>query len=132
MNEFLLDTHILIWAICCPENLSKEAIKIIEDNENIIYVSVVSFWEISIKFAKGNLDLGQHRPENFPQYCRSLNFKILDLDANFSSTLYQLKAKHHSDPFDRIIIWHAINHNICLISDDSKVRKYAEEGLSIL
>ena len=47
--NFLVDTHALIWHIKGTKRLSKDAISVIEDTENTVYVSIASLWEIAIK-----------------------------------------------------------------------------------
>lgn len=51
----LLDTHAFLWAALAPSQLSRRARAVIEDTSNVIAVSTVSFWEISLKFALGRL-----------------------------------------------------------------------------
>ena len=48
--NYLLDTHILIWSLLDSEKLSKTILDIISNQENKIFVSTVSLWEISIKY----------------------------------------------------------------------------------
>jgi PIN domain nuclease of toxin-antitoxin system len=52
----LLDTHVFLWWLDDPELLSKQARKAIGDGKNIVYISAVVAWEISIKKALGKLD----------------------------------------------------------------------------
>ena len=52
----LIDTHVFIWFIMEPEKMSKKALDIIEDGENNIYISPISFWEIAIKNQSKKLD----------------------------------------------------------------------------
>ena len=47
----LLDTHTFLWAAMDPEKLSRRARVTILDAANDIHVSVVTFWEVSLKFA---------------------------------------------------------------------------------
>src|SRR5215468_10484468 len=47
----LLDTHTFLWAAMRPEQLSRHARVAILDTANDIHVSVVTFWEVSLKFA---------------------------------------------------------------------------------
>ena len=44
-----------------------------------VLVSVVSFWEISLKYSIGRLDLGNVTPDNFPALVRQSGFDILPL-----------------------------------------------------
>ncbi len=53
--NILLDTHVLIWALENNPTLSEEAIKAIIAPKNIVFVSAVSVWEISIKKKMGRL-----------------------------------------------------------------------------
>jgi len=47
--ECLLDTHALLWIVTDDVQLSKKARKIFLDEENEIFISVASLWEIAIK-----------------------------------------------------------------------------------
>ncbi len=51
--RYLLDTHILIWALFDPTKLSEKVKQILSNPINMICVSSVDFWEISIKFRTG-------------------------------------------------------------------------------
>ena len=53
----LLDTRTLIWALEDNPTLSAAAREAIVDGNNIVFVSAVSVWEISIKKALGNLGI---------------------------------------------------------------------------
>ena len=80
--RLLLDTHAFLWAVSDPEALRDEARAAIEDPQNHVFVSAVSGWEISIRKAKGLLEvpdgLGsaitaqfEHLPLTFDQAERS-------------------------------------------------------------
>ena len=47
--KILLDTHILLWAISNDSKLPEMARKLIENEENEIYYSIVSLWEVELK-----------------------------------------------------------------------------------
>ena len=49
MNRYLLDTHTAIWFFEDNAALSPAADKIIRDGTNLIYLSVASAWELTIK-----------------------------------------------------------------------------------
>jgi PIN domain nuclease of toxin-antitoxin system len=55
MGGYLLDTHAAIWFLIGDDKLSGTARRIIEDNSNSIYMSVVSAWELTIKISIGKL-----------------------------------------------------------------------------
>jgi PIN domain nuclease of toxin-antitoxin system len=130
--KYLLDTHYLIWAITETSKLSKKVKIILENPKNTIFVSAISFWEISLKYSLGKLDLGPFQPENFPTAWEEMGCEIINLNAETSSTYHQLLPKYHKDPFDRMLIWQAIKNNYTLISDDINVQKYVTEGLKVI
>ncbi len=47
--KILLDTHILLWTISNDLKLPEKARKLIENEENEIYYSIVSLWEVELK-----------------------------------------------------------------------------------
>ena len=54
--KYLLDTHAVIWYVEDSLDLPKTIKAIIDNPENEIYISSVSFWEIAIKVSLGKLD----------------------------------------------------------------------------
>ncbi|RYF73171.1 MAG: type II toxin-antitoxin system VapC family toxin [Cytophagaceae bacterium] len=129
--SYLLDTHTLIWAVTNPGKLSATARAILTDGENDIVVSAISFWEISMKHSLQKLTLDGLAPEDFPKAAEATGFRLLDLDTAIVSTYHRLKATYHKDPFDRMLIWKALQRNFQLISKDENVSKYASEGLQV-
>lgn len=47
--RILLDTHILLWALSNDRRLPGKARNLIENEENEIYYSIISLWEVEIK-----------------------------------------------------------------------------------
>jgi PIN domain nuclease of toxin-antitoxin system len=130
--KYLIDTHILIWAIVSPEKLSIKVTLIFNDPENEIFVSSISFWEISLTFSLGKIDLINIAPEDFPHASLQTGFSIMQLSAEDCSTLHHLNLTHHKDPFDRLLIWIAINNNFTFISSDKTIKKYSSERLKVI
>ena len=56
-------TRAFIWTVAHSELLPIKISQIIKKPENVILVSAVSFWEISIKSRIGKLNLGGILPE---------------------------------------------------------------------
>ena len=53
--KILIDTQSIIWFAENNAQLSKEARTAIEDTNNNCYISMASFWEMSIKMNLGKL-----------------------------------------------------------------------------
>lgn len=130
--NFLLDTHVFLWTVFKPDKLSEKARRIIEDPDNLIYVSTVTYWEISLKYALGKLLLTNVLPEALPDISRKMDFETLSLDEQTASTFYKLPRNIHKDPFDRLVVWQAISQNIVLITKDRKLNAYKKLGLQTL
>jgi len=129
--SYLLDTHTLLWIFYRKDLLPVHIVNIIE--KEIIFVSSISFWEISIKFSKGTLDLFGKKPEDLIGYCMNeFNFQVLDLDIKTSASFYKLSANHHRDPFDRMLIWQAVTHDLIFLTNDANIQKYQDIGLKFL
>jgi len=128
----LLDTHTLLWSLFDPSRLGRKAADSIQNPAITIYISVVSFWEISLKFATGKLELSGVVPDDFPAIAIQSGFEILPVAAADAATFHHLPRMEHKDPFDRLIIWQAISHKLTVISHDSAFGAYKKLGLKVL
>jgi PIN domain nuclease of toxin-antitoxin system len=129
--NYLLDTHALLWSLFEKKQLSETATSILLNQENTIYVSLVSFWEIALKYSIGKLALSGIYPEELPGCAEKAGFEILGLTPSEVSSFYRLPRLKHKDPFDRLIIWQCITNNLCIISRDAALAEYREHGLQI-
>ncbi|MDQ1334155.1 MAG: hypothetical protein QG552_1105 [Thermodesulfobacteriota bacterium] len=129
--KLLLDTHSLLWAIFSPKKLSEPARDAIKDPQNDVAVSVVSFWEISLKYALGKLELVGAKPEDLPETTEGMGMDILPVSAYEAASFHKLPKLAHKDPFDRLIIWQAIQRKMHLISKDRSFEDYTTSGLKI-
>jgi PIN domain nuclease of toxin-antitoxin system len=127
--NLLLDTHGFLWSLFAPEKLSRAAVREIKSPNNDVAVSVVTFWEISLKYALGKLKLAGVKPEELPDFAGQMNIEILPITAAEASSFHKLPRLSHKDPFDRIIIWQAIQRKLTLISKDRNFEIYRKFGL---
>ena len=129
----LIDTHVLLFALANTKELSPAASNLLRDRHNEVFVSVVSFWEISLKFSIGKLALPGISPDQIPGYALSIGFTFLPLAADTASTFHQLpKIGKHRDPFDRMLVWQAIREDLVLVSRDRAMGAYEACGLSLI
>ena len=129
--KYLLDTHVLLWTLFDSSKFPKSVKDVIIDNQNEIYVSSISFWEISIKYAAGKLNLENIRPEDLPVYSKKSGFEILNLDESIASSFHKLPRISHFDPFDRMLIWQSIKAEMTIISKDEKFKEYLSYGVKL-
>jgi PIN domain nuclease of toxin-antitoxin system len=129
--NYLLDTHSFIWSITDTNKLSHTAIREITNTDNQIFVSAISFWEIALKSALGKLTINGLAIKDLPNYAEQMGFSLLSLSPAISASYAELVATYHKDPFDRMLIWQAINLDYPLITCDTTINKYKSEGLAI-
>ncbi len=131
--KYLLDTHYLIWSLIDPEKIDKKKKKILLDENSEKYISQISFWEISIKYSLGKLELNGITPEELLEAAIESGFQILELETKVLATSYKLPKKDkHKDPFDRLMIWECICNEYIFLTEDEKVKEYKENGLKIV
>ena len=53
--KYLLDTHIILWALINDPRIDADTKEIIMNKNNTIYYSTISPWEVEIKHAKNKL-----------------------------------------------------------------------------
>jgi PIN domain nuclease of toxin-antitoxin system len=120
--RYLIDTHIFLWFVSGSGSLSSKAQNIISSEQNEIYLSIASLWEISIKSSLGKLDIIGDYAQVIDDVVNN-NIQILRID--FSHTLIQNRLPfHHRDPFDRLLVSQAIVENMGFISCDEIFDSY--------
>ena len=62
--KILLDTHAFLWMLMDSRKLSLDVTVAVESSNNQVYVSAVTFWEISLKHSGGKLDLADKVPSD--------------------------------------------------------------------
>ena len=75
--KYLLDTHTFIWSILDSSKLSDRVKEIIEDSNNEIYVSGISFWEIAIKTQIGKMNFNNINILHLPNIATQYDLKFL-------------------------------------------------------
>jgi PIN domain nuclease of toxin-antitoxin system len=120
--KLLLDTQMIIWAAFWPELLPAHALYLIADNDNEIYFSPASLWEVTIKST-------QNRPD-FQVDAKILRNQLLERGYHEISitgphaTAVSELPMIHKDPFDRLLLAQAKTEGISLLTSDATLSKY--------
>ena len=133
--RYLIDTNILILFVNEEEMLSNDVRYILNDCENIIYVSSESIKEFIHLLQNNKIELGKEfRSRNiFDIIENTLGFHVKYVAKEHLVILATLDlVEGHNDPNDRLIISQAITENIPLISSDTKFPKYKKFGLDFI
>jgi PIN domain nuclease of toxin-antitoxin system len=126
--KYLVDTHILLWSFIEPENLSEKVKSILLDEENEIYYSPINLWEISIKYSLKKLGLKGLTPEEFYEELDNSYYLCENMNNSGIISNYHLPLLHR-DPFDRFLIWEALQNDFILITVDESIEEYKKLGL---
>ncbi len=124
--DFLLDTHALIWFSEDNKQLSVNARSIINNNRNKIFLSIVSFFELAIKFNAGKLDSNLSLTDFFVLASDSSIVVLPISEKDLSNYLLLPLFTNHKDPFDKLIIATAMEEHLTIITTDKKFILYKE------
>lgn len=117
--KILVDTHIFLWMLSCPERLNDKRRYELESPANEILLSAMSIAELMIKRSIGKIDF-EFDPLEMAQ---KTGLEILSFSGAEAMVLGELPL-HHKDPFDRMLIAQALINRLSLMSDDSKFLQY--------
>jgi len=120
MKPLLLDTHVLLWCLADSPQLNPATRELINDSSHIVYVSAANIWEISIKQARGKLQVVM---EEFWSALAGGDYEELPVTARHAWRAGQL-PKHHQDPFDRMLVAQALQEGLTLVTHDNLLKYY--------
>ena len=121
--RLLLDTHALLWWLA-DDGLSDQARDAIADPANLVMVSAVSAWEISIKKAFGKLAA----PDDLERQVDQGGFTPLPISIAHGVAAGEL-PRHHDDPFDRMLIAQAFAETLTIVTHH---KRFADYDVAIL
>ena len=117
-DELLLDTHVFVWWRENSPRLGADARRRVA-SASIVFVSAASAWEAAIKLALGKLRM----PESFEAGVVASRFDKLPIAFRHAEIVDTL-PRHHSDPFDRMLIAQAIGERMTLVTHDRRLAPY--------
>lgn len=126
--NLLLDTHTFLWFTAGDSNLSQTARAAIEDENNNLYLSVASIWEIAIKVSIEKLELSEPFEVLIPDMLAENEIELLDISVNHAALISSMPF-HHRDPFDRLIAAQAKTEQLTLVSADTIFDTYGVNRL---
>lgn len=121
--KLLLDTHVALWVLADDRRLTKTARQLIEDDDNLCYLSAASVWEVAIKHSVDKLDAPPVFPQEFHAEMALRGVSSLPVYDTHAAAVAALPF-HHRDPFDRLLIAQAKSENMSLLSKDAIMRAY--------
>ena len=91
--KYLLDTHSFLWVLFDDEKLSEKVKEIVREPENEIYTSVITYWEISLKYSIGKLEIEGISPDELPIKAKEIGIETLEISEEETASFYKLPNK---------------------------------------
>ena len=128
-KKYLIDTHCWLWWHIDPNRLGRHTLKLIEDEESIIFFSVVSAWEIVIKYNLKKIKLPLPPSDYIPKRLEISYMEVIPVNLCHVLQVEKL-PDYHKDPFDRLLIAQAITEKLTVITVDHQFQDYGIETIN--
>jgi PIN domain nuclease of toxin-antitoxin system len=115
--QLLLDTHAFLWWLAGDEALSPAARKAIATENNTIFVSAVTAWEITTKHRLGRLPHAASLAVDVGAAIADQSFVALPISVRHGQAAGALPGPHR-DPFDRMLIAQAMIEKLALVTNE--------------
>jgi PIN domain nuclease of toxin-antitoxin system len=115
VTRYLLDSHALFWSLMDHPRLSETARRIIASEEDAVFVSGASLYELMFKARRGRLPSALLR---LPEAIVSGGYARLPITDDHLQAAALLDWDH-GDPWDRILLAQASLEDMRLISIDA-------------
>ena len=119
----LLDSHALLWWLDDDKRLSRRARQLIGDEDNSVFVSAASVWEIAIKAALGKLDDRDGAVPRLPMILVERGMIALPIIPSHAIEAANLPPVHR-DPFDRMLIAQGRRERLAIVTNDPMFERY--------
>jgi PIN domain nuclease of toxin-antitoxin system len=124
VSGVLVDTDIALWALGDPARLSGEERALLVDPSVDRRLSPISIWEAAIKRQAGRL----RAPRNLAAILAA-EFRMLEITAALLEAAAEL-PRHHADPFDRVLIAHALADDLRVLTRDPVFFEYGVQRVA--
>lgn len=115
MKRYLLDTHVVLWALTEPRRLSPATRDIL--NHAPVFVSAISVWEALLKHSQGRLRLPDGSLINAIERAGAQFLPLRPEHAESAAALGSM----HGDPMDRLLIGSARVEGMVLLTRDAEI-----------
>lgn len=126
--RLLLDTHTLIWWFLDRDELSRSAHKAVGDEDNPVYISAASIFEIATKHRIGKLPEVGALIDDLPERLKEQRFDDLPISLAHGRRAGGLIGAH-KDPFDRMLAAQAILEGLTLVSADAALDQFGVQRI---
>lgn len=129
--KLLLDTHIWIWSVGAPGNLRKRVADAIRNENNELWLSPISIWELSILVKKGRMELDDQIDSWIARTFAQIPFREAPLTYEVAGEVSKLRFSH-ADPADHFIAASARVFDLTLVTADPRLLELKSQGIAVL
>jgi PIN domain nuclease of toxin-antitoxin system len=115
--RFLLDTHIWLWLFDKDKRLRPRTLQALEREENELWLSPISTWEILTLQQKGKIEL----PANLPAWVEQAIAGVKEAVITHEIALASRQLAPLKDPADRLIAATALVMDLTLVTADERL-----------
>ena len=126
--RILLDTHAFIWWLAGSPRLVETARRAIAAEDNDVFVSAASAWEIATKHRLGKLPEAGALARDVRGAIASQSFEELPISVADAAWAGRLGGPHR-DPFDRMLVAQALLRDLVLLSNEEAFDRYGVNRL---
>jgi len=124
--KLLLDTHTLLWHADGDPQMSVTATALLIDPANALFLSMATVWEVAIKMGLKKLTLSAPYATFMTRAINGYGLTVLPITLDDCAAYEQLPFpdKQHRDPFDRMIVIHAVRNGLSVVGVDAAFDPY--------
>ncbi|MEI6324391.1 MAG: type II toxin-antitoxin system VapC family toxin [Gemmataceae bacterium] len=124
--KLLLDTHAFLWHADGSPQMSATATALAVDPANELFLSMASVWEIAIKVGMKKLTVSAPYVTFMTRAIAGYGVSVLPVmfDDCIAYERLPFPNKQHRDPFDRMIIIHALRDGLSIVGVDVSFDAY--------
>jgi PIN domain nuclease of toxin-antitoxin system len=115
--RLLLDTHTLLWWLDGDRRLSRQGRNVIGDEDNEVWVSAASAWELATKARLGKLAGARDVANDVAGCLARQGFLELPISVLHAQRAGGLRIDHR-DPFDRMLIAQAQMEDLPIVTNE--------------
>ena len=129
--RLLLDTHVWIWSVLEPDRLRRNAAQALRNEENELWLSPISIWELSILVRKQRVELTEDFHTWIAGALSQTAFREAPLTNEVVIEVSRIRFSHR-DPADHFIAASAKVFDLTLVTADRRLLKLKSQGLAVL
>ena len=127
--KLLLDTHIWLWGLQEPQNLSRRVASAIENPANELWLSPMSIWELVMLVEKRRVTLNTATETWVAQAMSRAPVREAPITYEVALETRQVRLPHR-DPVDHLLVATARVFELTLVTADQRL--IGAKGLSVL